>query len=345
VDGVPHRLPQRKRLDNALEFEFTVGDTDRREQDAELFKTLTPTFNRGSCILGGPIVAIDPVAYGETPKYAFAGVNDFGPVRMQKVANIAGLGFCITLVMVGGYVRPYYRQPLTRVTVDEIETINRLAAQWFQWNPIPYVTGGQQPFGDFPGLVARLRRVSDGNVIDTHPVARPVGLAARITGGAPDGSHEFMVVGTNATVVGGPLNPTGLAATLKMIVRWPAPLSVPANGTQYDVLVYPSEVSENAPLHVAGNPVDLAVQAWTQEGIPYDTDAYDAVRAELERLWVEYRYKKSVKLTDFVEKQLFGPWGFGARYNAAGAKVMFTTRSETPPSAGTIGTDDLVMDE
>ena len=50
-------------LEDPLTYALTVGDTDRREQDAEVFKFLTPTFSRGSYLIGGPIPAITPTLH------------------------------------------------------------------------------------------------------------------------------------------------------------------------------------------------------------------------------------------------------------------------------------------
>jgi len=310
------------RLVDALTFEFTVGDTNRREQDAELFKTLAGVFSRGSYLLGGPIPSIVGVSYGASPQRSFDKVYDFGPVRMQKVAGTAGSS-TILLQLVGGYVRPYFRQSLTTVGADEVDTINRLARTWATPCGNRYGSGpAAHAFSDFPGLVAKLRRVSDGETFTTFPVAVPVVSTTADT--------DRLVVSKN----------------LRLYLRWPAPLAVPSDGTQFDVVVYPNEVSENAPLHWGGHPVDLVTQAWTQEGIAYDATAATTVKNAIgSALWVEYRWTKSQKLTDVVADRVFGPFGIGARLDASARKVMFLTRGTVPASVDTVGVNDVPSDE
>ena len=127
-----------------------------------------------------------------------------------------------------------------------------------------------------------------------------------------------------------------------LYLKWPAPLLVPANGTQFDVSVYPNEISENAPLHWAGHPIDLVTLAWTQEGIAYNAASAASVRTALGNLWVEYRWTSKQKLTDVVADAVFGPYGVGARLNANAEKVMFQTRGTPPASTDTVTIDDLV---
>jgi hypothetical protein len=151
---------------------------------------------------------------------------------------------------VSGYVRPYYRKLLTAVGADEVETINRLAREWaVPINPNTYTSGGRHVGSAFPGLVARLRRVSDGVTFDVTPLAVPVpSLTA---------DSDRLVIGQN----------------MGLYLRWPVPLVAPANGTQFDVTIFPNEISDRAPLHWAGHPIDLVTLAWTQEGIAYDAAA------------------------------------------------------------------------
>lgn len=310
-------------LEDAGTFAFTVGDTDRREQDAEIFKALTTTFWRGSYLLGGPIPHIDGLRSYNSPATAFAGIKDYGPVRMQKVAATAGMN-TIAFELVGGYIRPYYDRLRTSVGGDEVETINRLARP-FAVNAFDSrysaTLGARRAWMDFPGLVARIRRVSDGVTINTLPVGAPAVSTA--------GEIDRLVNGT----------------ALGLYVYWPAVLAVPSNGTQYDIWIYPNEVSEKSPLHWAGNPVDLVTLAWTQEGISYNTAAAAAVRAELASFWVEYVFTKSMPLKDLLSKHVFGPFGIGARLNAANEKVLFLTRATAPASVDTIDSSNIVTDE
>jgi hypothetical protein len=310
-------------LIDAGTFEFTVGDTDRREQDAELFKTLTTTFWRGSYLIGGPIPHIDGLRPYNSPAVAFAGIKDYGPVRMQKVAATAGSN-TIALELVSGYVRPYYDRLLTTIGADEVATINRLAAPWAvsTIGTGKYTGSGRLAWNDFPGLVIRMKRVSDGVTFDRMPVAVP-------TAAPTSGDNDRLVVGEN----------------MGLYVYWPAVQPVPDNGTQFDIWVYPNEVSERSPLHWAGNPVDLVTLAWTQEGVAYNAVAAAAVRSALSTLWVEFVFTKSMPLKDLVSKHVFGPFGVGARLNAANEKVLFLTRATAPASVDTVDETNIITDE
>jgi hypothetical protein len=130
-----------------------------------------------------------------------------------------------------------------------------------------------------------------------------------------------------------------------LYLAWPAPLVVPSNGTQFDVWIWPNEISEKAPLHWAGHPIDLVTLAWTQEGIAYDAASAASVRTALGDLWVEYVYTGPEPLSDVVAKHVFGPYGVGARLNKDAEKVMFLARGTPPASVDTVTVDDVVTDE
>lgn len=311
------------RLPNALEFEFTIGDTDRREQAAELFKFLTPTFGRGSDILSGSIPHIDGRRPHNSPALSFAGLKDYGAVRMHKVAATAGAN-TIALELVSGYIRPYRQKLLTTVAADEVETINRIARPWAVTaiGTGRYAAGGpgqRRAWMDFPGLIIRMKRVSDGVTFDRMPVAVPTPAQA-------SGDNDRLVVGKN----------------MGLYVYWPSVQPVPDDGTQFDVWVFPDEISENAPLHWAGNPVDFATQAFTQEGIPYDAASAASVRSALANLWLELVFTGPAPLSEVLANHIYGPFGFMTRPNALGAQVFFRTRAAAPASVDTITITDVV---
>lgn len=311
-------------LADAITFAFTVGDTDRREQQAELFKFLTPTFNRGSYLIGGPIPARTPVVHGSTPADSFAGLKDYGPVRMRKVAATAG-NLTIALELVSGYVRPYFARSLTTIGADEVETINRLARPWavsaLGTGRYSASGGARRAWMDFPGLIARLTPVAGGSTREVMPVGVPTTSYT--------GDTDRLVVGEN----------------MGLYLYWPAPLVVPTNGTLFDVIVFPNEISENAPLHWAGNPIDLATQAWDQEGIRYSASAAATVRAALASLWVEYLFTGPIALTKLVADYCCAPWGVALRVNRSGEQEMFLTREAAPASVDTVTATVIVTDE
>jgi hypothetical protein len=324
------------KLADAGEYELVIGDTDRREQEAELFRTPTATFPMASCILAGPILA--GATYLGTPKYAWGGVYDRGPVRFRVIANPSGLvnNNRVTLQLVSGPLRPRYAGAYTKFLEDERNTINRLAEPF--WEPDPdarFATDGSQqsqPWGWFPNLTARLTNVATAAVIDRTPIAVEAKKASTVVGysGPPDypwGKEKWLVNGYDQ----------------RFIVYWPEFVSIPAVGTLFDVSVFANVVSKNGPLHLRGHPVDLLADAATQEGIAIDATSRAATKTALGDLMLELQIEGVVAFKEFASA-LKGAFGFATRYLPSGAMEFFPVRVATPAVVATI-TASLIWTE
>jgi len=336
-------------LRDALEFSFTVGDTDRREQKAELFRTVTDAFDRVCCIIGGPVVADPPVAWGGTPTRAWGPVIDYGPARFQVIANPTGLVTStnrVTLSLVSGVFPPLFIGQQTSFAIQlpagfkisiAAEEIDRLARKYFEYDAEgKYKTDGTQraqPWGSFPGLEAKLTKVIGGAVTRTFPIAQETTKAAEVIPGLgtdyPLGDYSALVANSNT----------------RLIVAWDTATmgAQPSVGTQFDVLVYPRAIDEDNPLHVRGHPIDLHTAVNDQEGIPYNAASAAATKTALGALFLELRIEGPMKYADFTKK-LKQACGYGVRYNADGEQEFFPTLTDEA-SVGTITANDIIAED
>jgi hypothetical protein len=326
----------RHRLVTAPEWEFTLGDTDRREQQREIFKYVdrqTGNFPKVSCIIGGPI----PGGFG----FATGLQLDFGAVRFKVIANPSGLITStnrVTLELVSGFLRPWYEVAMTSFQQDEKETINRLAKDYFEYDPINFATNGtqdSQPFGWFPGLVVEMDPVAAGPIVFTNPIAKETQkrskLSPAISPEGPVGEHDALVNGSSP----------------RMIVYWDTAVhgAAPAVNTLFDVLVYPKAISKSAPLHISGHPLDILVTLLFENGIPYDAASVTATRADPsvgDQLRVELVVEGPAKLGKWLTENILGPFGIGMRIKDDGEREIFPTRGANPTSVATVGINDLV---
>ncbi len=339
------------KLGDAATYTFIVGDTDRRERDSKLFKVITDTFDRVSNIIGGPVEADPPVAYQGTATRAWGPIIDYGPVRMQVIANPSGLVDStnrITLSLVGGNLPPRYlgfQGEWNGKIPNPAEYIDQLAYQYYEAavdpddGSNPYATDGSQqsqPWGSFPSLEVKLTKVSDSSVIKSFPIAQATRKASSYVT-YPGGSIDWAVGDEQALVAN---------SNDWLIVAWDVGTmgAQPSVGTAYDVLVRPKVISEDNPLHLAGHPIDLHIAANTELDIPYDSASAATVKTALGDLWYELRITGEQEYSKFTE-MLKGSAGYGIRYNADAEQEFFAARATQPSSVATITTADLLGDD
>lgn len=326
----------RQRLITAGEWEFTIGDTDRREQDTEVFRYVdreAGLFPKVSCIIGGPI----PGGFG----FGRGLQLDFGTVRFKVIADPATLvtDNRVTLRLVSGYLRPYYDVLRTSFQEDEKNTINRLAKQWFEYDPVTFATTVpelSQPWGWFPGLTVEMQPVGGGTTRYVAPIAKEA--PKRTTGDpGPTGEYDALVNGADP----------------RLIVRWDDTVfgagltpAQPALNTEFDVLVYAKEISSESPLQITGHPCDILATLLTENGIPYDVASLTATRAAVgDELRLELVVEGPEKLAQWLESKILGPWGIGLRIKADGEREIFHTRGTPPAVVDTVTVDDLVTED
>jgi hypothetical protein len=334
------------KLGDAKTFTLIVGDTDRRERDAVLFKTITPTFDKVSNIIGGPVIADPEVAWNGAPKRAWGPIIDYGPARFITIANPSGLLFPtnrITLSLVGGRLPPRYlgmQGEWNGKIPNPAEYIDQFAYQYFEADAEGiYATDGSQqsqPWGSFPQLEVKLRRVSDSVEFTSFPIAQAAKKASSyITwpGGAPDGSvgdEKALVANSNDW----------------LIVAWDVATmgAQPSVGVQFDGWVRPIVISEDNPLHLRGHPIDLHIAANEDQEIPYDAVSAAAVKAELGDLFYELHITEEWEYSAFTE-MLKSSAGYLVRYDADNVQEFRTTRMDSPAVEGTVTEDDIIGDE
>lgn len=330
----------RHRLVSGGEWEFIIGDTDRREQQREIFKYVdreAGLFPKVSCIIGGPV----PGGFGFG-----AGLKlDYGPVRFKVIADPSTIitDNRVTLQLVSGYLRPWYIQPLTIFDKREKETINHLAKTWFEYDPTSFATNPpekSQPWGWFPGLVVEMQPVAGGATIFANPIAKEAQkrseLAPPISPEGPVGEHDALVNGS----------------TPRLIVRWDDVVfgtgmtpAQPAIGTEFDVLVYAREISKDSPLQISGHPLEILTTLLFENGIPFDAASVAATRANPsvgDELRVELVVEGPAKLGKWLTDHILGPFGIGMRIKDDGEREIFPTRGSNPASVATITLDDVV---
>lgn len=348
---------------DALAAEIEVGDTTRTEQQVELFREAGPPRSSGgvlespSCIIGGPIAG--SVVYNGTPKRTIGGAIDYGPARYTVVTLDGAPARQVSLEWVGGYARPYYARSSNAVKSDEIAAFRDYAKPHWVEDLVTFQSDSRQKrssFGYFPGLVVRLRRVSDGAVFYRTPIACVTlrlreyvpgggGLGPEVYAGDPDGLIDPV---SGRLRIDWP-DPTGGGVTDIMGRSLDATADArPSNGDTFDVEIYPLRISEESPWWERGHPVDLLTQKWDAFGEPYDTAAANSLKAALNTafggsLVVELRHTKALQLDEY--KVLLGAFfGFASRVDVAGAHQLFGVRVAVPSSGETITADDLASD-
>jgi hypothetical protein len=125
---------------------------------------------------------------------------------------------------------------------------------------------------------------------------------------------------------------------------WP---TLPSVGTTLRVRAVTRQVAAISPVYIQSHPVDIAKELYELIDIPVNTAAYNTVKDALgPNLMVTYRIPEPETMADFLEKSLFGPFGFAARINTAGEVEFFSTRvlNYSAPTY-TIATADLVGDQ
>lgn len=328
-------------MGDAITYRLTVGDTKRAEQNTELFRTADPAFGAVGCVLGGPVPG------------GFGGVPDYGAVRFRVLRSDDTNGrMVVALRFLSGFLPPWFAHSWSNIMrSDEWSELNAVGRRYFVEDRARLDTAaGVAIFGWFPGLAIQLTAVSGGAVTtfpdaavpDSGVVAAPVTIVH--TGGlVPD---QF--VGDRARLIEVRTPPTfgGGDSWDVLRVDWGATADVtpPANGTDYDVLVYPWAVSEESPIHVAGHPCDLAVRALAFAGLSVDGSSLADTKTAIDPTGASHlfqgMYGGPVTVADFVAA-LGKFYGFAHKPTAvAGTVAFFPTRAERS-IVQTITEDDL----
>jgi hypothetical protein len=341
------------KLSDAKTYTFIVGDTDRRERDAVLFKTITTQFDKVSNIIGGPVEAETPVAWGGTPTRSWGPIIDYGPARMVVIANPSGLvnpTERVTLSLTSANLPPLYMGQMGAWSVQlpaglkwsvPAEYIDKVARPYFEHDADGiYATDGSQqsqPWGSFPQLEAKLRRVSDSAIVRTFPIAQATKKASETLPIWPPGAPDYPIGDYSALVAN---------SNDWLIVAWDVATmgAQPSVGTAFDVWVRPKVISKDNPIHLRGHPIDLHRLANTQEGIPDDAASAATAKAALGGLFYELRITDEWEYSKFTE-MLKSSAGYAVRYNADGEQEFFVTRAAQPDEVDTVTPAKIIGDD
>jgi hypothetical protein len=303
------------RLTSALKYEIAIGETRRVSNDRDIFKSTvlkrafdgTPStfsvFDKTTCIFGGPI------------RGGWLWVRDLGGWRFKVNATSAS--------------PKYVQLKLTRAfdpRKPELGTFSTLSSAI-----VDYMCGVAKSYyrdsptwrsatirGWFPGILYRVQTVTGTLVGNFTPLSEPV---------HPDKATPPDI-----------FTRTGEAS---IWVAWTGTL--PSVGDQYDVYMYPTDVSKDNPLHIFEHPVDLRQKIWDESGMAYDSSVLAAVRSAIgDDLRVALRITESPGKQKDFESLLNGLFGMGTRSNGSGAEVLFNHRIKLSTSPGsTIVVNDL----
>jgi hypothetical protein len=315
----------RASLVNALRYEFTVGESKRVEQTRKAFDRI-PTaeqyatyearygssamgvMDRASCLIGGPII------------------RDWGPhqERGRPIFEVeAVVGQYVQLKWVEGMVSANFHEREPPLRDDVAQFINQAALEYLDSSAPIEIPESRYNLAPLPGLVARVYNVSDNEFIADHaPMAKGPenGFLRRMMG-------DWLFVGGDCRV----------------IVNWTGTL--PDVGDRFRLAIFPRAIGPRNPFHWSGHPVDLAAQLFAMHGIAYNTASQTAMRAALGNLEVVLRITESAPITEFLEKSVYGPFGFATRANEDGEAEFFQTRISGQSPVATITLDDLFSDE
>lgn len=320
-----------ERLISAIEWEFQVGETRRRETNKTIFKTASALFPGVTCIIGGPVIG------------GFAEVLADGGGWTFEVNQIASSPDYVQLKLVTGFdPRKDVTDTFSTISQAIIDYTNDWARPFFE--PIPDYLGASTAIqGHFPGITVKVRPAADSD----------------------DTNAEFYVPLAEPEATPGPwFNPNPLGDNLTRIGDGHNSLWIPTEGVdingdpvtfsgsvsdEYSVWVYASAISEDNPLHIYEHPVDLWEKVMQEIGYVAGLDYDDTVLPDLKEVVgpsfkVALRITEPYKPVDFIRDVIYGPFRTSSRVDD-GKVVLFSielVNNSTPSTTITI--DDLRSD-
>jgi hypothetical protein len=288
------------RLPSAIRGEIQIGQARRIEATRTIFRNDQSYFNQVTNLIGGPIR------------------GGWGPIRDQggwrvRVNQINTTYNYVQLKTVEAFDPRRIGTPFWggRVPPYVLRETNDLARPYYRRNP---QWDGARIRGWFPGLFYRVENL-DGT-LNTFKTA----LAEPQEPGHP----EDLI--TRSEVA-------------SFWLDW-APAGAIAVGQQFNLYLYPGEVSENNPLHILAHPIDIVEQLWIENGIAYDSAVLPALKELIgPTRQLMLRITAPWRLGEFLKKIIYGPFGLATRIDDTGRQVLFSTRikpSSSPASTITL---------
>jgi hypothetical protein len=306
----------RAQLTSAGVFSFSIGETRRIQANKEVFKSTVLTkdingvpltfsqFDKTTCIFGGPI------------RGGFLWVRDMGGWRFKVTQAVAGPPKYVQMKIVRAFdARKPEMGTFSTLSSAIVDYMCGVAAPYYRESP---TWKSATIRGWFPGILYRVQSTTGTLVGNFTPLSEPV--------------HPDKATPPNI------FTRTGEAS---IWVAWTG--SLPSVGDQYDVYMYPTDVSEDNPLHIFEHPVDLIQKIRDEAGIAYDSSVLAAVRSAIgDDLRLALRITASPGKIKEFEATLNGLFGIASRSDGAGREVEFFHRIKlsTTPSAS-IAINDL----
>lgn len=302
-------------LNDALLWEFTVGDSKRVEQSRRVFDRITDpsefpefigTLDRASCLMGGPIVGDWGGFYRDRGRPAFEVLNeDFGG------SGILNVGWTND----GGSLHAIYKEDGPPMADHVAEFINDAAREYVD----PDVILGSLGILDFalaPDLICRIYDYDTSAwVIDVPCVLR------RLDGAGFD------------TEAWGLVSSAG-----HFSIQWDGG----SVGDKYRFAVFPRTISDRNPAHWSGHPMDLVANIHDYIGRPYNLASLQAMGEYLgPDLRIHLRIKQGDLSQPFLENTVYGLFGIAPRLNDDGEVEFVPSRSPDTASVSTITEDEL----
>lgn len=326
------------RLVSGIMFEIAIGQSRRIENSREVFKAATPLFPSTTSVIGGPILGgfgtLVTDTDGWTMKVDSVGTSpDF--IKLELVTGIDArkpdLGsFSSVSSAINDYTNNYARPYFEPFALDD-----------------DYITGPDIQ-GHFPQMRARLIPITNPGdpTIEIVPLSAPNPSPGAwwtdnlLFDNLLQLSCMWIETDTAIDIS------TGLTVTFS-----------PAPDDEFEVYVYAIPVSENNPLHIFRNPIDLWADLMTEARIAYDETVLSAVKdlvndqvkaaissADDIDVRLALKITQSYKLGDFLQQCIYGPFRLSTRL-VDGKQTLFSIRVTGATPVQTITPADLRQDE
>jgi hypothetical protein len=313
--------------DDAITYTFTISDTRRVETSQQIFTWSTTAeqtaFPKRGCLWGGPVIggfgatsggavsAIDSGGWEFKYKAMQQGVAAFTPAayylppKFQKQTSLNKDFVSVVMSIMQGFLE--YAPPDTSFTTDTFIGLHT--------PPSVFSFPNVQCIIEEPGTANVWRGSIRGFL---SPLTNDVGWSnLGVTSGTlvPQTAYFLYVTFDSANVSGGSPTP---AMTVDKVYR---------------VRAISREVTESSPLYFDLHPVDIVTKLYDLVNIPYKSGAsttantWQWAKQELGAdLRLAARITSASTLSEFLDRSIFGPFGFSTRTNASGQKEFFLTR-------------------
>jgi hypothetical protein len=325
--------------DDAITYSFTVSDSRRVEQTQQIFtwsSTVEQTeFPQRGCIWGGPVIGGFGAQVGgtttaiDTNGWEFAYKDFSNGIAVFQFQSAA--------------VPPDYNR-IAAIPVAYLNTLWGVLKNYLEMNTpnkaVPNLTvwQGLRNFGttfSFPNI--------------TILISDPTNVANKWRG-----TLRGFLTPTNGFSTGGKfVENTYLYVTFdEASVSGGSPTPAMTVDKTYRVRAISRDVTPESPLYFDFHPADVAAKLYKTVNIPYRDDGLAGSLG-----WIKERLGPTLRLAaritepqnmaEFLERAIFGPFGFAVRTNSSGLKEFFITRrlSSSVSVAGIITNNDLRGDQ